>query len=294
MTIAELIPLVLQTSIMVLVFTVGLATVPRELTYLVRHPKQLFRTFMAMNVVMLVIAVAIVKLFPLPGAVRVLLVTLALSPIPPLLPKNLIKAGGGRDYVMALLCTAALFAIVWIPLVGVVLDRIFPAEIVIPPGPVAVSVFMTVLAPTAAGVLVRLLAPSLAERVAGPLSKVATILLLGAATLMVVKFGPSMLSLVGQGTLAAFVAFLVIGLIVGHVLGGPTPGDRSVLALATASRHPGIALAIASLLFPAESAVIPAVLLYLILSLVVPLPYVRWRNKAFSEDQNATVDNQST
>jgi len=292
MTFAELVPLILKISIVVLVFTVGLGTVPRELTHLLRHPGQLFRTFLSMNVIMLVVAVAIVKLFPLPGAVRVLLVTLALSPIPPLLPKNLMKAGGGRDYVMALLCTAALFAIVWIPLAGIVLDRVFPADIVIPPGPVATLVLMTVLAPTVAGVVVRMIAPDLAERAAGPFSKVAGILLLGAALLMLVKAGPAMLSVMGQGTLAAIIAFLILGLIVGHALGGPTPGDRSVLALATASRHPGIAIAIATILFPEEKAVIPAALLYLVMSIVVPLPYVAWRKKALAEDPNVTVHQQ--
>jgi BASS family bile acid:Na+ symporter len=93
-----------------------------------------------------------------------------------------------------------------------------------------------------------------------------------------------MLALLGDGTLLAIVLFLVLGLLAGHLLGGPTPGDRSVLALATASRHPGVALVIAQLAFPTEKAVLAALLLYLVAGMIVTLPYVRWRKKALDAE----------
>ena len=93
-----------------------------------------------------------------------------------------------------------------------------------------------------------------------------------------------MLALLGDGTLLAILLFLALGLLVGHLLGGPTPGGRSVLALATASRHPGVALAIAQIIFPAEQSVTAALLLYLVTSMVVTAPYVRWRKKALGDE----------
>ena len=284
MTLAELIVLIMKSSIAVLVFTIGLGTAPHQLTHLLRHPGQLVRSLVSMNLVMLAIAVAIALLFPLDRSVKLVLVALALSPVPPVLPKKLVKAGGGQDYVMALLFTASVFAIVWIPLAGEVLDRIFPADISIPPAPVAKLVSMTVLGPTLAGVVVRLLAPGLASRIAEPLGKVATILLLAGLGLVLAKAAPAMLALLGDGTLLAIAAFLVLGLVTGHLLGGPTPGDRSVLALATASRHPGVALAIAQLIFPTDKSIAATVLLYLIAGIVVTLPYVSWRKKALTLD----------
>ncbi|NEX92895.1 Na+-dependent transporter [Caulobacter sp. 17J65-9] len=282
MTLAALVVLILKASIAVLVFTVGLGTRPRELTCLLRRPGRLVRALLSMNVVMLALAVAIVLAIPLHEAVRVTLVALALSPVPPLLPKKLVKAGGGHDYVMALLFSASVIAVLWIPLAGALLDRIVPADISIPAPAVAKLVFMTVLGPTLAGVIVRLLAPGLAERVAGPLAKAATLLLLAGLVLMLVKAAPAMAALVGDGTLAALVIFVVLGLVAGHLLGGPSPGERSVLALATASRHPGVALAIAQLTFPAEKAVPAVLLLYLLTAAVLTLPYVAWRRKALA------------
>ena len=280
MTLAALIVLILKVSIAVLVFTAGLETRPRELTHLLRHPGRLLIALTSMNVVMLGVAVALVVLFPLNPAVRVALVALALSPVPPVLPKKLIKAGGGHDYVMALLFSASIFAVVWTAVAGELLDRIFPADITIPPLAVAKVVSMTVLGPTLAGVVVRLMSPSLAARIAAPMAALATVLLLAGLGLILAKSAPQMVGLMGDGTLLAIVVFLVAGLLVGHVLGGPTPGERSVLALATASRHPGVALAIAQLTFPAEKSVPTALLLYLVAGAVVTLPYVRWRRKA--------------
>ena len=63
----------------------------------------------------------------------------------------------------------------------------------------------------------------------------------------------------------------------GHVLGGPDASDRTVLALSTASRHPGAAAAIASVNFPQERAAIAVLLLYLIVAGAASALYLRWR-----------------
>lgn len=284
MTLAAIIVLILKVSAATLVFTVGLETGPRELTLLFRRPGQLARALASMNLVMLAFAVAIVLLFPLRGAVKLTLVALALSPIPPLLPRKLLKAGGDHAPVMALLFSASVVAVGWIPLAGKALDRIFPAEIEIPPAPVAELVAATVFGPTLAGVIVRLAAPRLAARVAAPAAAGATVLLLAGLGLILGKTAPAMWALLGDGTLLAIVVFLGLGLATGHLLGGPAPRDRSVLALATASRHPGVALAIAQLTFPAERSAVAALLLYLVAGMVVTLPYVRWRAKALAAE----------
>jgi BASS family bile acid:Na+ symporter len=69
-----------------------------------------------------------------------------------------------------------------------------------------------------------------------------------------------------------------LGLAVGHLFGGPNPEDRTVLALSTATRHPGVALAIAGANAPGgNKTVLAAVLLYLIVNAIVSIPYVNWR-----------------
>jgi BASS family bile acid:Na+ symporter len=85
--------------------------------------------------------------------------------------------------------------------------------------------------------------------------------------------------LIGNGTLAAMLAFSLIGLGVGHLLGGRVPGDRATLALSTAARHPGVAMAIAKVNFPEQTLVLPAVLMYILLNAIVSLGYSRWAAK---------------
>lgn len=83
-----------------------------------------------------------------------------------------------------------------------------------------------------------------------------------------------------SAVVATIAAFVLLGLAVGHLLGGPDAHDRAVLALATATRHPGIALAIGATNFPEQKAVLPAILLYVVLGAILTLPYVMWRKRA--------------
>ena len=55
-----------------------------------------------------------------------------------------------------------------------------------------------------------------------------------------------------------------------------------VLALATASRHPGVALAIATANFPQETRVMGVILLYLLISVIVEVAYLAWWRRQFA------------
>jgi BASS family bile acid:Na+ symporter len=61
-------------------------------------------------------------------------------------------------------------------------------------------------------------------------------------------------------------------------MGGPDPEHSVVLALSSACRHPAIALSIAATNFPDERFG-GTILLYLIVSAVVGIPYIAWQRK---------------
>jgi hypothetical protein len=79
-----------------------------------------------------------------------------------------------------------------------------------------------------------------------------------------------------EGTLTALVVITLIWLTVGHLLGGPDEDDRTVLAFATASRHPG-AMAVASL--TGEPLAPIGVLLAVVVSELAMVPYKLWRKR---------------
>jgi bile acid:Na+ symporter, BASS family len=190
-----------------------------------------------------------------------------------------LKAGGEQSYTIGLLVAATLFSIVFIPLAMKLLERAFDIPLQMSAAAVLGLVFWTLLLPLIAGIVLHHLAPGFAARAGKPIGQIASILLLVALVPILVRAWPAMVPLIGNGTLLAMVVFALVALAVGHLLGGPRPQDRTVLALSTATRHPGIAIAIASTNFPDEKRAPAAILLYLLVSAVIAVPYLRWTRR---------------
>ncbi|RUM95754.1 Na+-dependent transporter [Pseudaminobacter arsenicus] len=277
MTLAQLIPFAINASMFLIVFALGLAATFQDATYLLRRPSLLLRSILSMNIVMLAVAFAIVVLIDPQPVVKIALIALAVSPVPPVLPAKQEKAGGSESYTIGLLVATALVAIILVPTVIELLGMSTGRDIHQPPANVGGVVLISVIVPLIAGVLVRYFAPALATRIAHPISVAATALLAVAVVPVLVTAWPALWALVGNGMVVALAVFTLIGIAVGHLLGGPHPEDRTVLALASGTRHPGVAIAIASLNFPEEKAALVVMLSHLIIGAIVSVPYVKWR-----------------
>jgi BASS family bile acid:Na+ symporter len=291
MTSQQVVILALQVSVVLTVFGFGLQTTAHELLYVVRRPGLLTRSFVAMFVLMPIVAVVLVRVFELRPAFEIALVALAISPVPPLLPKKEGKAGGQSAYGLGLMATVSLLAIVVVPLSVEILGRYFARPLQMPPIAVAKVVVIMTLLPLIAGVIVRTIAPAIADRLDKPARRIATILLLVGAGALLVAALPAMAALIDAGTLLATAAFVVVGLAAGHVLGGPEAEHASVLALSTASRHPAIALAVAKNNFPNEPYLGVTILVYLLVLAVLTVPYVLRQRRSLAPVASARVPN---
>src|SRR5215470_1465258 len=100
MKLAALILLARKASVLLNVFALGLNARTQDTTCLFRNPGRLARSLLSMFVVMPLFAAALASAFDLHPAVKIALVALAVAPIPPLLPKKLMKAGGQSSYVI--------------------------------------------------------------------------------------------------------------------------------------------------------------------------------------------------
>jgi BASS family bile acid:Na+ symporter len=274
MTAQQIVMLVLQVSILLTVFGFGLRTTLHDLQYLLRSPGLLVRSLLAMFVIMPIVAMILVRAFELRPSFEMALLALAISPVPPLLPGKEGKAGGHAAYGLALMAVVSILAIVVVPLWVQVLALYLDRQLQMPPVAIAkVVVIMTIL-PLITGVVVRTLLPAVAVRLEKPARVVSTVLLVGGAAVLLIAAMPVILSVTEPGILLAVTVFVLVGLGVGHWLGGPQPDNATVLALSTASRHPAIALAVAKLNFPDEPRLGATILLYLILLAVLTVPYV--------------------
>jgi bile acid:Na+ symporter, BASS family len=283
--IATLVPLLVKASLFVLVFALGLKTSPSDAGYLFRHPARLARVLLAMHVIVPLVAALVVATIPLRPAVRIALVLMAASPVPPILPGKQLKLGGHAEYVFGLLFAVSLLSIVIVPLTLTLFSAAFSVAVAISPGAVARLVAQSILLPLAAGMAVRRLAPALAARMASPVSRIGSALLLAGLLPVLIVEWRAMAALIGRGTLIALVAVVAVALVAGDRLGGPDPGDRATLAMASASRHPGVALLIVGANIPDQRpAVTAAVLLYLITASVLAIPYDAWRKRHYGID----------
>jgi BASS family bile acid:Na+ symporter len=229
-----------------------------------------------MNVVMPAFAVGVISIFDFDPAVRIAIVAMSLSPIPPPIPAKQLKSGGAASYVIGLQVAIGVLAIIVVPVAMAVIGQIRGAALHTNVGQVATVIVVSVLLPIVAGIFVRHRAPGFAGRLAKPLTSISTLGIAACVVIVWIVSAPAMWSLVGNGTVVALAAFVVMGLTVGHALGGPVPQNRTALAIATASRHPGVAMILAKANFPDETLVGPAVLLYLFVNALVAIPYIVW------------------
>ena len=273
---AALVKLGLTTSIVLIVLGLGLTTTMRDLNCVFARPGLMFRSLLAMMVAMPLVSMIIGRAFAIDQAVGIALIVLAVSPVPPILPKKQLSMTDDRSFVLGLLAIGAAVAIAIAPLIIRIEAQAFGREVDIPARLLATVLATTVFLPLAVGHVVHRLAPTLARRIEPWVSKAGWVLIVAVLIVVLVKMGPVLWAMVGNGTLLAMTAFAVVGLVIGHLLGGPQLGDRAGLALATATRHPGVAVAIAGAGAAEVRNVAPAVLLYLLVATLVSAPYVAW------------------
>ena len=276
MTLTALIVLALKLSIALSVFSLGMKQTFSDATFLLARPDKLLNALVSMYVAMPLFAVTVALAFNLPPAVKIALVALSVSPIPPILPGKALKAGGRESYAVGLLVAGSLLSIILVPLAMELLQVVFNIPLQMTARSVAGVVLSSVLLPLAAGMAVRAVAPTVAEWAVSPIAIVATVVLVAASLPILIAQGAQLLSLLGDGTFAALAAFALVGLLIGHVLGSPLLEERSVLALYSSARHPGVAVAIAQANFPQQRVAIVAILLAVLIAGIVSLPYLNW------------------
>jgi BASS family bile acid:Na+ symporter len=223
--------------------------------------------------------VALTRAFTLRPSVEIVLVALAISPIPPLLPGREEKAGGNASLGLGLMVIVGVLSIVILPAALELLGRFVMRPYAMSPWAIAGVVLKAAVLPLAAGMVVRAALPAVAAYSAKLVQLVAAVLLvLGVLAVLASTLG-AVFSLIGNGSILAIAAFVIIGLATGHLLGGPAGDDRLVLALSTSARHPAIALAVAKTNFPDEPLLGATVLLYLLVGLLIGIPYQVWQQR---------------
>ncbi|HYP71110.1 MAG TPA: hypothetical protein VEP93_09505 [Variovorax sp.] len=269
---------IITASILLLVFSLGARATFGDATSLFRSwlapPHRLIRALASMYVVVPVTAACMGLMFELSVPVRIGLLAIAVAPIPPILPGKQLKGGGSREHVFGLLVAVSLCSVVLVPAVVALLGQVFGVEASFGPLQVARLIGITILLPLLAGLTLRRFAPRWAPSVATWASRLGTVVLAACVVLVLYKARHVMGALVGGGSMLAIVVLAIIAIAAGHWLGGPQPEERSDLAIASAMRHPGIAIAVAAANDPGEPRVAAVILLYVLVATILTSLYV--------------------
>src|SRR5438270_13010233 len=97
MNAAQLVMLLLKVSLLLIVFSLGLRATFSDATFLLRRPGQLARALLAMNIIMPAFVATMVSSFALIPIIRLDLLVLAVSPVPPVLPTKQFKLAGAES-----------------------------------------------------------------------------------------------------------------------------------------------------------------------------------------------------
>lgn len=274
------------------VLATGLETTPRDVQYVARRPALLLRSILALVVVVPMAAIVLWRSLPIGSTAAIALGCAALAPAFPFLARKLDDDGTNRSLAKSLSFATSLLAVVTIPLGLSVLRYAGRLEPALAPqvseGAIVRTLAVCVLCPLIVGVVVRKLAPDVAQRIAPSIERAANLVLPGVVGVVLLVGGVALFR-VGFASVFAMVLLPLVALLVGHALGGPSSEDRTTLALATANRSPALAGLVASTCFPAVPAM-PLAVACVIVAGLVSIPYLRARKRSAEEGEHAAPE----
>jgi len=270
-------------TIFSLMLAIGLNRSFQQLTSLFRRPELLLRSLLAVIVLVPMVVGLLLWVFELPSAVATGLAVLAAAPGAPLTAKRTEMAGGEPTYSASLQLTLALLAVVITPLILHIFYALFElATERVSPFEVARQVAQVTFLPVMIGLLIQRFAPRVSEVMGKPVRMLANVLfiVLFAVLIVFLVLSPDFRMMLNLGGLPTAAIILMVGssLAIGHLLGGPSREQRSVLAIASIARNVGLALFIAGLSDYGQI-FIPTLLTYMILGALLAVPYSLWSKR---------------
>jgi BASS family bile acid:Na+ symporter len=265
-------------SVFTFMFSSGLRTRTGDLRYLGGRSGLLLGSLLSVDVLVPLIALAVVLLVRPANATAIGLLILAASPAAPLALKKISRAGGVPEYAVSLHLVLASLAIVTTPITLALLTRLAGYQLEVTPVAVAGQVGASILLPIIAGMFCGWLFPALAERIAGPLETLSNAVLLLVIIIVLLSTYHQLLAL-DIRSFAAIALTISGAFAAGHLMSTGRPEERTTLAIESASRNIGLALLIASAYAPLEKA-LPVLIPYLAASAIIGLIYARYRKTA--------------
>ena len=282
MTLQMLLILLVKTSVITLMVSLGLGLQLNTLALFRHRPWLILRSLLGTCVLVPLVALVLLKLpmsSEMSAGARFGIALMALCPSAPLTLRKADRQGGDFHLAALLQVAAALVAVVTIPLLTDVFRATYQVQgWNIAPKTVAAQVALVQVLPLTAGLMLSRWFPQIAARWAIPIQKTANLVNLAVVGLIVLMVFPKVLSFAEENlvALAAMVIMTFAALSIGYALGGANSEERTTTAVVTSMRNPGLALLFATTHGKDVSGIKLAILTYLLVTILGSIPFYRW------------------
>jgi BASS family bile acid:Na+ symporter len=243
-----------------------------------RSPSLLVRGLVSVLVIVPGIGFATTIAFGLALPEQVGVVLMAIAPGAPLALRRALASGADEGFAPTLQIAVAILAVPAVPLWVVLGNWILGTHGFIDAAAVARQVILAQLLPLAMGTIVKRVAPVRGARIGIALGRAGAILLIAALVSIFVNVRYSIL-LNHFWPIVCVAIITIAALVVGHLLGGPSPEIRHAMAIAGALRNVGLALLVATTnqTLPEVEVVIIS---YAITAIIIVSAYILWWKRA--------------
>ena len=249
---------------------VGLSLTIAQILEPLRNGKLVFVALLANFVLMPLGALAIARVLRLDQPLGIALLLLGAAAGAPFLPKLAGIAKGNLAFAVGLMVLLMVLTVAYMPLVLPLLLE----GVTVDPLKIARSLLLLMLLPLGIGLAVNRQFGSFAERMRPTLNKLSSLSLALLIALLLVTKIQNVIALFGTRGILASVLFLLAGLGLGWLLGGPGFATKGVLALGTAQRNIAAALVVGGKNFDDPNVVVMIVVVAVV-GLLILMPLAR-------------------
>ncbi len=265
----ELFRLLAATAVFTLLLCQGLRTSLKDLTFFAGHPGLLLRSLAAVLVVVPGAVFLTVSVLRPERPVAIGLALLAASPAAPLMLFRMSRVSDRQEYAKSLHLLVALLSIVTVPVTLFLMAKGFNFAAEISSVHVAILVAKLILGPVVLGIVIKAVFASIAARLIIPAEVLSLAALLVTLGILLFRTYGFLVGISVHSYLSIAVTVLM-SLFIGHWMAGPiSQGEKSILALESAGRNPGLVLLIVALNAPnanAMSVLVPYLCVFLVIS----------------------------
>jgi BASS family bile acid:Na+ symporter len=268
--IQKLVPVCMLVFVLSSMLAMGFGLTVGEIVAPLRNVRRVVMSLLANFLLVPLVALALGALLRLDQPLGVGLLLLGSAAGAPFLPKLTQLAKGNLAFAVGLMVLLMVITVGYLPLVlplllsGVSVDS----------AKIARSLFLLMLLPLAAALVVKARFPAAAARTRPILDRISNLSLILFTLLLVTVNVNNVLAVFGTRAILAGLLFIIISFGIGWLLGGPEPDARRVLALGTAQRNIAAALVVAAQSFE-DPKVVVMVIVVAIVGLLILMPLSR-------------------